>query len=38
MGAPFPGALVRYATLYAVVYGSILLAAAAMVFSRRDLK
>jgi ABC-type transport system involved in multi-copper enzyme maturation permease subunit len=37
-GGAVPGALVRYATLYAVVYGSILLATAAMVFSRRDLK
>ena len=33
-----PASLVLYATAYAVVYGAIVLATAAMVFSRRDLK
>ena len=37
-GAGVPGSLVFYATLYAAAYGTIVLAAAAMVFSRRDLK
>jgi hypothetical protein len=30
--------MVLYATAYAAVYGAIVLATAAMVFSRRDLK
>ncbi len=37
-GREVPGLLVLYATLYAVMYAAIVLAAAAMVFSRRNLK
>jgi len=37
-GAGVPGSMVLYATAYAVVYGAVVLATAAMVFSRRDLK
>jgi ABC-type transport system involved in multi-copper enzyme maturation permease subunit len=37
-GGGVPGSMVLYATVYAVVYGAIVLATAAMVFSRRDLK
>lgn len=37
-GGSVPGSLVLYGTLYAVAYGAIVLATAAMVFSRRDLK
>jgi len=37
-GGGVSGSLVLYSTLYAVVYGAIVLATAAMVFSRRDLK
>jgi len=37
-GGVVPGALVAHATLYAIVYCAIVLAAAAMVFSRRNLK
>jgi ABC-type transport system involved in multi-copper enzyme maturation permease subunit len=37
-GREVPGSLVLYATMYAVVYGAIVLAMAGMVFSRRDLK
>jgi len=33
-----PAALVGHATLYAVVYAAIVLAVAAVVFSRRNLK
>src|SRR4029077_9133961 len=37
-GGGVPASMVLYATAYAVVYGAIVLATAAMVFSRRDLK
>jgi ABC-type transport system involved in multi-copper enzyme maturation permease subunit len=37
-GRAVPGALVAQATLYAVVYGAVVLAAAAAIFSRRNLK
>jgi Cu-processing system permease protein len=37
-GGVVPGALVAHATLYAVVYCAMVLAAAAMVFSGRNLK
>jgi Cu-processing system permease protein len=37
-GRGVPGALVGQATLYTVVYCTVVLAAAAMVFSRKDLK
>ena len=37
-GGGVPGSMVLYATAYAVVYGAMVLATAAMVFSRRDLK
>jgi Cu-processing system permease protein len=37
-GGSVPSSLVLYATIYAAVYGAIVLAAAAMIFSRRDLK
>jgi hypothetical protein len=37
-GGGVPGSMVFYATAYAVAYGAIVLATAAMVFSRRDLK
>ena len=37
-GRAVPGALVAQATLYAVVYGAVVLAGAAAVFSRRNLK
>ena len=37
-GGGVPGSLVFYATVYAMVYGAIVLATAAMIFSRRDLK
>jgi ABC-type transport system involved in multi-copper enzyme maturation permease subunit len=37
-GGGVPGSMVFYATVYAVAYGAIVLATAAMVFSRRDLK
>jgi ABC-type transport system involved in multi-copper enzyme maturation permease subunit len=37
-GRAVPGALVRQATLYAVVYGAVVLAAASAIFSRRNLK
>jgi ABC-type transport system involved in multi-copper enzyme maturation permease subunit len=37
-GRGVPGLLVLYATLYTAVYAAIVLAAAAMVFSRRNLK
>lgn len=37
-GGGIPGSLVLFATLYAVLYGAIVLAVATMMFSRRDLK
>jgi ABC-type transport system involved in multi-copper enzyme maturation permease subunit len=37
-GGAVPGSLVIYATMYAAVYGAMVLAMAAMIFSRRDLK
>ena len=37
-GRAIPSALVAQATLYAVVYGAVVLAAAAAIFSRRNLK
>ena len=37
-GRAVPGALVGQATLYAVVYGAVVLAAASAIFSRRNLK
>jgi ABC-type transport system involved in multi-copper enzyme maturation permease subunit len=37
-GRAVPGALVTQATLYAVVYGAVVLASAAAIFSRRNLK
>jgi len=37
-GRPVPTALVWQSTLYAIVYGALVLAAAALIFSRRNLK
>ncbi|HYA62564.1 MAG TPA: hypothetical protein VED66_05130, partial [Candidatus Sulfotelmatobacter sp.] len=37
-GRAVPGALVGQATLYSVVYGAVVLAAASAIFSRRNLK
>src|SRR5208283_1873222 len=37
-GRAVPGALVAHATLYAAVYGAVVLIAAAAIFSRRNLK
>jgi len=37
-GRPVPLALVWQGTAYAVLYGALVLAAAALIFSRRNLK
>jgi ABC-type transport system involved in multi-copper enzyme maturation permease subunit len=37
-GRPVPAALVWQSTVYAALYGAIVLAGAALVFSRRNLK